>query len=249
MAATVENVTIIGLASKHKHEQITGVTHLFDHASDYVAETLKLFPSGINLVLDGLGDGINKCYTLLKPLGNYVLYGTSNVNSSLIGAAKFWWHVEKIKPTKLFEENKSISGFSLRQYLFQQSAHEEVRKVVEKVYDLFTQGVLRPLVDSKFAFEDFGDAMQRLHERKNVGKVILDPSQAPKPKPVEEAATGKKRRFSSKGDDKKKADKAEKSAAEEKPSDSNATEDEKKADSSAPAAAVEEAAPEVEAKN
>lgn len=204
LAQTVDNVTIIGTASKHKHEQITGVTHLFEHSQDYIAEVRKLFPDGINLVLDGLGDGLNKGSSLLKPLGHYVLYGSSNLNSGLIGAAKFWWHVEKIKPTKLVEENKTISGFSLRQLLFQQNAHADVRSVVEKIYQLHADGVLKPVVDSKHAFEDITDAMQRLHDRKNFGKVILDPTQAPKPKAVEEEGTGKKRRFSSKGDEKKK---------------------------------------------
>jgi len=231
LAQTVDNVTIIGTASKHKHEQITGVTHLFDHSQDYIAEVRKLFPDGINLVLDGLGDGLNKGYSLLKPLGHYVLYGSSNLNSGLIGAAKFWWHVEKIKPTKLVEENRTISGFSLRQLLFQQNAHDQVREVVQKVYQLHAQGVLKPVVDSKHAFEDIADAMQRLHERKNFGKVILDPAQAPKPKAVEEEGTGKKRRFSSKGDEKKK-DKTEKAAnvvnGEDKPAEATTTEDEKK---------------------
>ena len=234
LAQTVDNVIIIGTASKHKHEQITGVNHLFEHSQDYIAEVRKLFPDGINLVLDGLGDGLNKGYSLLKPLGHYVLYGSSNLNSGLIGAAKFWWHVEKIKPTKLVEENKTISGFSLRQLLFQQNAHDEVREVVQKVYQLHAQGVLKPVIDSKHAFEDIADAMQRLHERKNFGKVILDPAQVPKPKAVEEESTGKKRRFSSKGDEKKK-DKTEKAAnmvnGEDKPAEATpatATEDEKK---------------------
>ena len=38
LASTVDNVTIIGTASKHKHEKIEKVTHLFDHSEDYVAK-------------------------------------------------------------------------------------------------------------------------------------------------------------------------------------------------------------------
>jgi len=207
LAANVGNVNIIGIASKHKHEQITNVTNLFD-ASEYITETKKLYPDGIDVVFDCLGDGLNKGYNLVKPLGKFIVYGTFNYNAGLIGAAKYWWHVDKIKPTKLYEENKTISGFNLRQFLFNQNGHDQVRTVVSQIFDLFNQGKIKPVIDSKHAFEDVVDGMKRLEERKNIGKVILDPLQAPKPKPVEEEKeSSKKRRFSSKGDDKKKDEK------------------------------------------
>ena len=38
LASTVDSVTILGTASKHKHERIEKVTHLFDHSDDYVAK-------------------------------------------------------------------------------------------------------------------------------------------------------------------------------------------------------------------
>lgn len=42
LCKTVEDVTIIGTASKHKHETIAEYfTHLFDHTQDYVQETKK----------------------------------------------------------------------------------------------------------------------------------------------------------------------------------------------------------------
>lgn len=48
-----------------------------------------MFPGGIDIVFDCLGDGMNKGYNLLKPLGNYVIYGSFNLNVGLLGAAKF----------------------------------------------------------------------------------------------------------------------------------------------------------------
>lgn len=98
---------------------------------------------------------------------------------------------------KLFDENKSISGFHLRHLLYQQGRHEYIRKIVEKVYSLFQSGKIKPLIDSTWALEDIPEAMQKLHDRKNVGKIILDPAQEPKPRPPEEV-TEKKRKGSSK---------------------------------------------------
>jgi len=193
LASTVENVTIIGTASKSKHEKIEKVSHLFDHADDYVTEIKKLFPEGVNHVLSPSDSDLNKCYGLLKPLGSYVLYGSSNTNNSrLLSSAKFWLQSDKIRLMKLFEENKTISGFSLRQFLYQQNGHDHVRETVTKIYNLFVEQKISPTIDSRYAFEDVSDAMLRLQERKNVGKVVLDVNLQPTPKPVEEEQPTKK---------------------------------------------------------
>lgn len=212
LASSLENITIIGTASKPKHEKIENVNHLFDHSDDYVTEIKKLFPDGINLVLAPEYSDMNKLISLLRPLGHYVLYGSSNNvsnNGGLIGAAKFWWQSDKIKPNKLFEENKTVSGFNLRQYLYSQNGHEHVKEIVEKVYNLFLDGKIKPTIDSRHAFEDVTDAMLRLHDRQNVGKVILDAKLEPKPKPVEEEKPAKKSRFGSKSQKKVKEEKQE----------------------------------------
>lgn len=114
-----------------------------------------------------------------------------------------WWQTDKINIIKLYCENKTISGFNLRSLLYQQGRHDYVRGIVEKIYDLFLKGKIKPVIDSTWAFEDITEAMQKLHERKNVGKIILDPAQEPKPRPVEEV-TEKKRKGSSKDKDKEK---------------------------------------------
>jgi NADPH:quinone reductase-like Zn-dependent oxidoreductase len=205
LAKTVSNVTLIGTASKHKHEAIkknANVDHILDHSNDYVQEIKKISPDGVDLVLDCLcGDDANKGYNLLKPMGRYILYGTSCVvageTKSFLSFAKSWWQVDKISPMKLFDENKSMSGFNLRQLLYHQGRDDYVRDIVEKVYKLYSEGQIKPTIDSSWAFEDIPEAMQKLHDRKNVGKIILDPFQEPIPKPPEEVVE-KKRKGSAK---------------------------------------------------
>lgn len=85
---------------------------------------------------------------------------------------------------KLYDENKSISGFNLRKLLFVQDNHEYVRGLVETVFKLWEKKKIHPIIDSVFAFEDVADAMQKMHDRRNVGKIILDPAAEPKPKPI-----------------------------------------------------------------
>ncbi|XP_014664213.1 PREDICTED: LOW QUALITY PROTEIN: synaptic vesicle membrane protein VAT-1 homolog-like [Priapulus caudatus] len=194
LCKTLDNVTLFGTASKGKEEAIKeNVTHLFDHSIDYVQEIRKISPEGVDLVLDCLcGDDANKGYTLLKPMGKYILYGTSNIvtgeTKSLFSLAKSWWQVDKVSPIKLYDENRFIGGIMLRHLLFRQGQHEYVRTIMEKVVALFTAGKIRPHIDSTWAYEDVQEGMQKMHDRKNIGKILLDPTQEPKPKDVKKPA-------------------------------------------------------------
>jgi len=192
LCKTVEDVTVYGTASSNKHDAVKDcVTQIIDRAADYAQEVRKLSPEGVDIVLDSLcGEDTNKGISLLKPMGKYILYGSSNIvtgeTKSFFSFAKSvkqkWWQVDKVSPIKLFDENKTISGFQLRHLAFQQHQHQYVRAVMNKLFQLYSQGKIRPVIDSTHALEDIADAMQKMHDRKNIGKIILDPSLEPKPK-------------------------------------------------------------------
>lgn len=65
-----------------------------------------------------------------------------------------WWQVDKVSPIKLFDENKSLAGLNLRHLLFQHGRAEYVRRAVERVFALWGEGKVKPLVDSTWALED-----------------------------------------------------------------------------------------------
>ena len=65
-----------------------------------------------------------------------------------------WWHVDKISPIKLYDENKIIAGFHLRELLFKQQQYDYVRRLVGTLFDLYTAGKIRPQIDSVWAFDD-----------------------------------------------------------------------------------------------
>lgn len=218
LAKTVPDVTIFGVCSKGKHEALKAaespIDHLLERGSDYTSEIRKISPEGVDIVLDCLcGDECNKGYNLLKPMGRYILYGSSNVvtgeTKSFFSAARSWWQVDKISPLKLFDENRTLSGFNLRRLMYNQHGYQHVHQTVQKVFELFKEKKIKPLLDSTWALEDVAEAMQKMHDRKNVGKVILDPSMEPKPKPAT-PAKGKSK------EDKKKQSSEEKKEPEEK---------------------------------
>ncbi|XP_056268766.1 synaptic vesicle membrane protein VAT-1 homolog-like [Pseudoliparis swirei] len=187
LCSTVPNVTVFGIASYFKHEAIKdSVTHLFDRNADYIQEVKKISPEGVDIMLDCLcGDNTGKGLTLLRPLGTYILYGASNLvtgeTKSFFSFAKSWWQVEKVNPIKLYEENKVIAGFSLLNLLFKHGKCSLVKSVMDKLLCLYDQKKIKPVVDSLWALEEVKEAMQRIHDRGNIGKLILDVEKSPTP--------------------------------------------------------------------
>ncbi|KAK2920183.1 synaptic vesicle membrane protein VAT-1 homolog-like isoform X1 [Channa argus] len=187
LCSTVPNVTVFGIASSFKHAAIRdSVTHLFDRNVDYIQEIKKISPQGVDILLDCLsGENTGKGLNLLKPLGTYILYGASNMvtgeTKSFFSFAKSWWQVEKVNPIKLYEENKVIAGFSLLNLLFKQGRCNLVKTVMDKLLCLYDQKKIKPVVDSLWALEEVKEAMQRIHDRVNIGKLILDLEKSPTP--------------------------------------------------------------------
>lgn len=65
-----------------------------------------------------------------------------------------WWQVEKVNPIKLYEENKTIAGFSLLNLLFKQKKSGLIKSVMEKLLCLYDQKKIKPVVDSLWALEE-----------------------------------------------------------------------------------------------
>ncbi|KAM4033839.1 synaptic vesicle membrane protein VAT-1 homolog [Anomaloglossus baeobatrachus] len=180
LCKTVKDVTIFGTASASKHEALkeNGVTHSIDYrTSDYVDEVRKISPKGVDIVLDPLG-GSDTCkgYNLLKPMGRLVIYGASNLltgqKKNIMALAKSWWNQFSINAMQLISANKSVSGYLLGRL---DEETELVSDVVATLLDLYKQGQIKPKIDSVYPFEQVGDAMRQMQEKKNVGKIILVP--------------------------------------------------------------------------
>ncbi len=107
-----------------------------------------------------------------------------------------WWQNDKISCLRLFQDSKSIHGFNLIQLL--QHGSNETRRylsdIMHKVFILYKEGKIKPVVDSVFTFEDvyfisidfiflsiiifiiqINNALGKLIDRKNIGKVVIEP--------------------------------------------------------------------------
>ncbi|XP_034563919.1 synaptic vesicle membrane protein VAT-1 homolog [Notolabrus celidotus] len=196
LCQTVQDVTVFGTASASKHETISqgGVTHPIDYRTkDYVEEIRKITPKGVDIVLDPLGGSdTQKGFSLLKPLGALIVFGAANCvtgqKKNLLAMAKTWYNQLSLSALKLMQANKSVCGFHLG-YI---PDEELISRTMLKLLELYEQGKIKPRIDSCFHFEEVADAMKRMHERLNIGKVILLPEakkeeEQPKsdPEPVE----------------------------------------------------------------
>ncbi|XP_061665482.1 synaptic vesicle membrane protein VAT-1 homolog [Syngnathoides biaculeatus] len=193
LCQTVPDVTVFGTASASKHDIITqaGVTHPIDYRTkDYVEEIRKISPKGVDIVLDPLGGAdTQKGFDLLKPLGSLIVFGAANCvtgqKRSLLALVKTWYNQLSISTLKLMQTNKAVCGFHLG-YLDEQHVDAGMASLLR----LYAEGKIRPRVDSRFHFEEVTDAMRRMHERQNIGKVILLPE--PKKQDLELMASGQK---------------------------------------------------------
>ncbi|XP_051570744.1 synaptic vesicle membrane protein VAT-1 homolog [Myxocyprinus asiaticus] len=222
LCKTVNDVTVFGTASASKHEVISqgGVTHPIDYRTrDYVEEVRKISPKGLDIVLDPLGGSdTHKGYNLLKPMGKLISYGAANMlagqKKNLFAVAKTWYQQFSVHTLSLIQGNRSVCGFHLG-YL--DSETELISQAMTVILDLYRQGKIKPRIDSTYHLEQVGDAMRRMQERNNIGKILLSTEPMKEEEKKEEA----------KKDDKKKDDKKKEDKKEDKKKD-EAKKDEKK---------------------
>ncbi|XP_072522839.1 synaptic vesicle membrane protein VAT-1 homolog [Salminus brasiliensis] len=177
---TVSDVTVFGTASASKHEVIKqgGVTHPIDYRTrDYAEEIRKISPKGLDIVLDPLGGSdTQKAFNLLKPMGTLIVYGAANrltgQKKNLLALAKSWYNQFTISALSLMHSNKAVCGFHLG-YL--DDEFPLIARVLQTLLELYKQGEIKPRIDSTYHFEQVADAMRRMQERNNIGKVILLP--------------------------------------------------------------------------
>uniref|UniRef100_A0A8C1R7S5 Vesicle amine transport 1 n=1 Tax=Cyprinus carpio TaxID=7962 RepID=A0A8C1R7S5_CYPCA len=239
LCKTVNDVTVFGTASASKHEVISqgGVTHPIDYRTrDYVEEIRKISPKGLDIVLDPLGGSdTHKGYNLLKPMGKLVSYGAANMlagqKKNLFAVAKTWYQQFSVHTLSLIQGNRSVCGFHLG-YL--DSETELIAQAMAAVMDLYRQGKIKPRIDSTYHLEQVGDAMRRMQERSNIGKIILTTEPMKEEEKKEEAKKDEeKKKDDKKKDDKKKDDKKKDDTKKEEKKEEKKKEEPKKDDKKA----------------
>jgi NADPH:quinone reductase-like Zn-dependent oxidoreductase len=177
--AKARGLRIFATGSPSKQETLRklGVEHAIDHDRDDFEQVVRKYaPDGIEMVMDANGGrSFAKSYECLGSTGRLVIYGFSVASGSngkrdLFASAKALLEMPRFHPLRLLSKNVSVIGVSLTGL---ESRPALLRSEMADIFQLYTAGKIKPVVGKRFPLQEAAAAHQFIHERKNIGKVIL----------------------------------------------------------------------------
>ena len=170
---------VIGLASAGKHEALRGygVEPLDRTDPRWPDAVRRLAPNGIDIVLDPVGGQSWRAgYRLLAPLGRLVCYGASELSGGVArNLLRVVWRLARwprFGPLALMNDNRAVLGVNLG-HLW--DAQGILAPQMEALLGYAREGRIKPRVDRTFPLTEGTAAHRYLHERRNIGKVVLLP--------------------------------------------------------------------------
>jgi synaptic vesicle membrane protein VAT-1 len=168
---------VIGLASSPKHDVLRqyGVEPVDRADLQWPAAVRRLAPGGVDVVLDPVGgESWKQGYALLAPAGRLICFGASELSSGPTrNLARVAWRFlrwPRFGPMALMTDNRTVAGVNIG-HLW-----TEERMLQPQVQALLTyarEGRIKPRVDRAFPIEEAAAAHRYIHERRNIGKVVL----------------------------------------------------------------------------
>jgi NADPH2:quinone reductase len=180
--AVRDGLRVIGTAgTPEKRAFVTdelGAEACFDSRGDWEPEVEGLLgPRELDVALDATGgQATAACRRLLAPLGRLVFYGMSaalpTTRKNWPRAAVAWLRTPRIHPMDLVQPCIGVFGVHL---LHLQEREGLLLSGLDEIYRGVEAGELRPIVDCTFPLTRDGavEAHQYIHDRRNLGKVLL----------------------------------------------------------------------------
>ena len=172
---------VIGTASSSKHERLRemGVAHCIDYRNqDFEAEVRRLTDGrGVDIALDAVGgESFKKSYRSLASFGRLFVFGVSSfapgTRKNVVAALTGLLRMPSFKPLALMNRNRGVHGVNLG-HLWDRG--DELSAMLAEMLALFADGSIEPVVDRSFSFDEAAAAHRYIQERKNFGKVLLQP--------------------------------------------------------------------------
>ncbi len=161
--AKLQGATVIGLASRSKHDFVrkNGADHVFDYRSPGWAASVRevVGDRGVDLFLDSIGDLQTEATGLFGVGAHWIVYGSRAESQRPLPADALWPMIEK---------NITLRGFNL------EGCAEHFPRALGQIFDWAASGRLKveartyPLAQASVAHE-------QLEGRETVGKVLLIP--------------------------------------------------------------------------
>ena len=177
--ARAKGLVTFGTAGPAKQEYLRkiGVDHPIDYEkTDFVQAVRKFSPDGIEMVMDAVGGkSFARSYKCLGPTGRLVVYGFSAAAGP--DGKRSWWRslkafaqMPRFSPLKLMGQSVSVMGVNLGQV---QRRGALLRTELDDLFRMYAAGKIKPVIGKTFPLDQAAAAHQYIHDRKNIGKVIL----------------------------------------------------------------------------
>lgn len=172
----------VGTASGHKHAFLKerGYDELVDYRTQDFEKALEDGP-GFDLILDPLGgDAWAKGFRLLRTTGRLICFGMSastpsasrSVLSALKTAVSTPWLM--FNPVTLLNANKGVMGVNMGRMW---NEVDRLAGWLRSLIALWEEGSLRVQLHAAVPFSNAPEAHRILHDRENLGKVVLVPDE------------------------------------------------------------------------
>ncbi len=177
--AKARDLKVFGTAGPAKQEFLRriGVDHPIDYTrEDFVDVVRRAVPEGVEMAMDPIGEkSFAKSYRCLGPMGRLIIYGFSAAagpkgKRSLWRAAKAFLATRRYHPLKLMQDNTAIIGVHLGRL---ESRGAILAKELDELFRLYNAGKIKPVIGKTFPLEEAAAAHRYIHNRQNVGKVVL----------------------------------------------------------------------------
>ena len=129
---------------------------------DWLADAQAAVPTGFDTILDVIGaDELNRNIAALALKGSIVQVGTMEFGQPTINLGG------------LMGKRGRLIGTVLRARPLEEKI-ALTRRFAAEMLPLFDSGVLKPVIDSRFAFDDVAKAHERMSDNLNVGKILVE---------------------------------------------------------------------------
>ncbi|TVQ94078.1 MAG: alcohol dehydrogenase [Deltaproteobacteria bacterium] len=164
-------------ASKHAFLKERGYDQLIDYRNEDFEEVLRDDPP-LDCILDPIGgDSWAKGLRLLSPAGALICFGFSSRSGGSQKPGVFKQLSEvlavpwmKFNPVSLMHGNQVVGGVNMGRMW---GERERVSGWLASLVELWEHGVIRPKIHAAVPFVEPAEAHRILHDRENLGKVIL----------------------------------------------------------------------------
>ncbi len=128
---------------------------------DWLADVQAQIPGGVNVILDVIGgDEVDRNLKAVALQGSIVQVGTMGTGQPVVNLGllmmKRLRYIGTVLRARPLEEKVALT-----------------RRFATEMLPLFDTGVLKPVIDSRYAFDDIADAHRAMGANANVGKIVV----------------------------------------------------------------------------